>query len=402
MRDWLREIFGDRPWWMNVLMVFSAYMTFVYMPWDIFLKPVAEDAEVWFGVLFSGWWAKLLALPHWFVYAAATYGFRRMRPWMRPWSAAYVAQIAIGMFVWNTLQLGGFLGLAMGVVVAIPFSFLALALWNARDAFEATRPALRNTCGEWALVTGASSGIGAEFARALAREGLSVVLVARRAEKLSALAEEIARDCGVETRVVAADLSGLEAADEVVAAVSDLEIGVLVNNAGVGLAGRFDKLDPEKLRDQVVLNCVAPTVLTRHLLPAMRERRCGAVIFTGSIAGRQPLPLHAVYAATKSFDLLLGEALWAECRQAGVDVIVIEPGSTETEFQAVAGEIPHPGESPADVVRLTLRALGGQPSVISGWFNWIRANFAARLAPRDMAVHIAHSVIRKQTPEEMR
>jgi hypothetical protein len=321
---------------------------------------------------------------------------------MRPWSAAYVAQVSIGMFVWNAMQLGGALGVAVGLVVAIPFGVLALALWNAREAFAATRPALRNTCGEWALVTGASSGIGAEFARALAREGLSVVLVARRAERLEALATEIADATGVDTRVVVADLARPEGADEVARAVSDLEIGVLVNNAGVGLAGRFDKLDPDGLRDQVVLNCLAPTILTRHLLPGMRQRGCGAVIFTGSIAGRQPLPLHAVYSASKGFDLLLGEALWAECRPAGVDVLVLEPGSTETEFQATAGEIPHAGESAADVVELALRALGGQPSVVSGWFNWARANLVQRLAPRDMAVSIAHRVIEKQTPVEMR
>ncbi len=402
MRDWLRDIFRDRPWWMNVLMVFSTYMAFVYMPWDIFWKPVADDQEVWFGLLFTGWAAKLLALPHWFVYAAATYGFRRMRPWMRPWGAAYVGQVSVGMLVWNATQLGGLLGIAVGVLVAIPFAFLAAAIWNARDVFEKARPALRNTCGEWALVTGASAGIGEEFARALAREGLSLVLVARREDRLTQLAQEIEKSDGVATRVIAADLAQPDGADRVAAAVADLEIGVLVNNAGIGLAGRFDKLDPARLRDQVNLNCLAPTLLTRHLLPAMRDRGCGAVIFTGSVAGRQPLPLHSSYAASKAFDGLLGEALWAECSEAGVDVLVLEPGSTETEFQEVAGEIAHPGESAADVVAVALDALGRQPSVISGWFNWLRATFAQRLAPRDLVLRIAHGVMAKQTPEDMR
>jgi len=402
MRDWLREIFRDRPWWMNVLMGFSVFMAFVYVPWDIFWKPVAEDQEVWVGVLFTGWAAKLLALPHWFVYAAASYGFRRRRPWMRPWGTLYIAQIAVGMLVWNTLQIGGSLGLAVGILVAVPFGLLAMTFWNAREAFETSRPSLRERCGEWAVVTGASSGIGAEFARALAREGLSLVLVARREDRLQALAQEIERQTGAAVRVVVADLATTDGADRVAQAVADLEVGVLVNNAGVGLAGRFDKLDPGMLREQVLLNCLAPTLLTRHLLPAMRARGRGAVVFTGSIAGRQPLPLHAVYSATKSFDLLLGEALWSECREAGVDVLVLEPGSTETEFQAVAGEIAHPGEKPADVVRVALEALGRQPSVISGWFNWLRANLAQRLAPRDLVLSIARGVVEKQTPLEKR
>ena len=117
MRDWLRDIFSDRPWWMNVLMVFSAYMAFVYVPWDFFVKPVAEDQEVWFGIMFTGWSAKLLEIPHWAVYAAGAYGFFYMRSWLFPWAALYVGQIAIGMFVWMALYTDyGFFGfLACGV-----------------------------------------------------------------------------------------------------------------------------------------------------------------------------------------------------------------------------------------------------------------------------------------------
>ena len=89
MSDWLREVFRDRPTWMNVLMVFSAWMAFVYVPWDIFIKAVEHDQEVWFGIVFEGWAAKLMALPHWFVYGAGVYGFRRRRPWLRVWGAAY-------------------------------------------------------------------------------------------------------------------------------------------------------------------------------------------------------------------------------------------------------------------------------------------------------------------------
>ncbi len=262
---------------------------------------------------------------------------------------------------------------------------------------------LRERYGEWALVTGASAGIGLEFARALAAGGMSVVLTARREDRLNALAAELRERHRVDTRVVAADLAAYDGADRLAAAVADLEIAMLVNNAGFGYAGRFDKLDTERLRAMVQVNCVVPVVLTSKILPAMVKRGRGAVIIVGSVAGHQPLPLHAVYSATKGFNLLLGEALWGELRGSGVDVLVLEPGPVATEFQAVAGEVVGPGhgEPAADVVRVALDALGRKPSVISGWFNWVRAN-AVRLAPRSAVALIAKKVIEGQTPADLR
>jgi hypothetical protein len=152
----------------------------------------------------------------------------------------------------------------------------------------------------------------------------------------------------------------------------------------------------------IMLNCLAPTLLTHKILPGMQARRRGAVIIVGSVAGRQPLPLHNVYSATKAFDLHLGEALFVEMRSEGVDVLVLEPGVTETEFQKVAGEIEHAGESAAKVVAVALDALGQQPSVISGWLNWLRANLASRLGPRPLVAHVARHVMEIQTPIDMR
>jgi len=143
-------------------------------------------------------------------------------------------------------------------------------------------------------------------------------------------------------------------------------------------------------------------VLTRALLPAMHARGRGAVILTGSVAGCQPLPLHALYSATKTFDNLLGEALWAEFRGTGVDCLSLLPGPTETEFQQIANELPHPGEPPEEVVATALDALGRQPSVISGWFNWIRANAAYRLTPRSVLALAAKQVFSKSVPESLR
>ncbi len=402
MIDWLTNIFRGRPWWMNILMVFCVYMTFIYVPWDIFWKPVADDREVWFGIMFTGWAAKLMALPHWFVYGAGAYGFRRMRPWMRIWGTVYIAQIAFGMLVWTILELGGLLGWIFGMVPAGILGALAVVFWNARDHFLGDRTPLAERYGEWALVTGASAGIGAEFARALARGGCSIVLTARREERLRSLADELEKNFNVATRVVAVDLAQAGGAEQLAEGVQDLEISVLVNNAGFGYAGRFEKLEVDRLRQQIELNCVAPVVLTRAFLPPMTSRGRGAVIITGSVAGRQPLPLHSVYSATKAFDLFLGESLWVETRNSGVDVLVVEPGSTDTEFQEMAGETSRGGESPARVVKVALEALGDQPSVISGWFNWLRANLATRLGPRDLVVSLARQIIERQTPAELR
>src|SRR5215831_19823631 len=100
MQSWLREALGRRPVWMNVLLIFCIYMTFVFMPIDMFVKPVAVDQEAWFGLLLRGWGAKLTEPIHWAIYAAGTYGFWRMRRWMWPWASVYAAQVAIGMVVW--------------------------------------------------------------------------------------------------------------------------------------------------------------------------------------------------------------------------------------------------------------------------------------------------------------
>ncbi len=402
MREWLFDVFRERPWWMSATMIFCAYMAFIYMPWDIFVKPVAQDEEVWFGILFTGAWAKILAFPHWFVYGAAVYGFRRRRPWMAFWAPAYTAQVAFGIYLWTAIETGGLSGVLVGLFPALPFIGLTYAFWNARDHFDPKPLSLTARFGEWALVTGASSGIGASLARQIAADGTKVVLTARRKERLTALASEIERDFGVETRVVVADLSEPDGAKRVLEGVADLEIGLLVNNAGRGYAGRFDLLDEETLRRQVVVHCEAPVVLTHALVQGMRERGRGGILFTGSLAGRIPLPLHAVYSATKAFDRFLGEALWAELRASNIDVVVLEPGSTETEFQEVAGEIAHPGHDADEVARRGLRALGEQPSVIAGWYNWALVNLASRLLTRPILALAAHARMSKQTPEDLR
>jgi len=370
MSNWLRALFAERPTWMNVLMVFCGYMAFVYVPWDFFIKPTAEDEEVWFG-------------------------------W--PWAAVYVGQVAFGMLVWGLLYgPGGFGGLVIAVTAFLAFGALARALWQAKPLFEGGGAPLSQRYGGWAVITGASAGLGEAFARALAREGIPCVLSARREDRLKQLAEELATAHGIETRVLAADLTDPAAVDRLADAVADLDVGILVNNAGFGYAGRFSKLAEDRLRDLVQVNCAAPVVLTHRLLPKLIERGRGAILFTGSVAGRVPLPLHSVYAASKAFDLFVGEALAVELADENIDVLVLEPGSTATEFQTVAGEVAHVGEPAADVVAVARAALGRQPTLVSGWKSWFRATVLPRVLPRSLLAHAARDVIEAQTPTEMR
>lgn len=401
MESWLRERLAERPWWMNALMIVCAVMAAVYVPADFFLKPIARDEEAWLGFLLRGWAAKATEPLHWAIYAAGAYGFWRMRSWMWPWAAVYSAQLAVGVFVWNVVTIGGIRGWLLGLASAVPLGGLTLALWNARDHFRRPRASLAERYGGWALVTGASSGIGAEMARTLAAEGLPCVLTARREDRLRTLASEIERAHGVSTRVVMTDLAEADGVDRLAAAVADLDLGVLVNNAGFGLVGRIENQDPQRLKTMIQVNCIAPVLLTRSLLPALRRRGRGAIVITGSIASRQPLPLHGVYAASKAFDLLFGEALWAELRGSGIDVLVLEPGSTATEFQDLAGELSHKRVPPSEVVADALDALGRQPTVISGWWNWLRAG-GTRWLPRSILALVAQDVVAKRIPADLR
>jgi hypothetical protein len=133
--SYLVEQWGRRPWWMNLIMGFCLYMTFIYMPFDIFYKPVVEDEEVWFGVTLHGWPAKLTAPLHWLIYGAGAYGFWHMKAWMWPWAAVYTAQVVIAMFVWNLLDPRGG-GVISGAIAAAVFAVPMIALWRAKQTFS--------------------------------------------------------------------------------------------------------------------------------------------------------------------------------------------------------------------------------------------------------------------------
>jgi short-subunit dehydrogenase len=189
-----------------------------------------------------------------------------------------------------------------------------------------------------AVVTGASSGIGSDLARELARDGYDLVLVARRAEPMERLAEEL-KAYGSSAIVIAADLSKPGAATSLAGELDSLglAVDVLINNAGVGGHGRFDCTDFVRLGEMLQLNVVALTELTRLLLPGMVARRRGRVMLVASTAAFQPGPQMAVYCATKAYVLSFGEAIAYELKGTGVTITTLCPGATATEFSRAAG-----------------------------------------------------------------
>lgn len=396
---WMDRQWALRPGWATILALVCGGLA-VWQVIALCFVPVASDEQVWLGYAFRGVAAKVATIPHVALYAAGAWGFWHMSAWMWPWAAVWACAVAFAMFVWGVTNLEGLTAVVTASVTPFPFLGIAFVIWSERERFGGTAaPPLRERYGGWALVTGASAGIGEAFARALAAEKFPLVLSARRAERLDELALELAGKHGVEVRVVALDLGEPGGAERLADEVQDLEIGVLVANAGAGYAGRFDRQDPARLRAMIELNCVAPVVLANRLVAGMRRRGRGAVLVTGSVAGRQPVPLNGVYAATKAFDASFGEMLWAELLGSGVDALVVEPGPTETEFQVVAGETAHPGEPPEAVVANALAALGRTSSVVSGWGNWL-GSVMVRLLPRPLAPLVAGSVMAGFTPAD--
>ncbi|MBV9554567.1 MAG: SDR family oxidoreductase [Alphaproteobacteria bacterium] len=228
-----------------------------------------------------------------------------------------------------------------------------------------------------ALVTGASGGIGADLARELAKGGHDLVLTARTVPAMQALADEL-KARGANSTVIAADLAKPGAAAELANSLDDraLRIDVLVNNAGLGGVGRFDQMDPQRVSDMVMINVLALTELTRLLVPAMVARGRGRVMLVASTASFQPGPRMAVYFATKSYVLSLGEALAYELRGTGVTVTTLCPGATATNFFKAAGanENLMPAMSASEVARVGYRALqAGRRVVITGMMNRILA-----------------------------
>src|SRR6266852_924190 len=255
--------------------------------------------------------------------------------------------------------------------------------------------------GKWALVTGASAGIGVALAKELASNGTNLVLTARRKDRLDEHAAALRKDHGVLTEVIVADLAQADAPEKIFAFTQEkgLAIELLINNAGFGQYGELTQVPAQRLVDMVQVNCGAVVHLTRLYLPQMIERRRGDVLILASTASFQAVPFITTYAATKAFDLLFAEGLAEEVKPYGIRVCALCPGSTESEFQEVAGQsgvvaAMKNRESAEKVARVGLQALAaGKSYVISGAANYLGAH-SQRLAPRRFVTRITAKMFR--------
>ncbi len=261
---------------------------------------------------------------------------------------------------------------------------------------------MRDFQDKWGLITGASSGIGAEFARQSAAKGIHLVLVARREEKLRELADQLTAEHGVQCEVIACDLTDRDQRREMMQRIDEkkIVIDLLVNNAGFGMTSTIDETDVAEVTRMLRLNIACLTELTYRYLPSMLQRRCGAVINLASLAAFQPLPYMEVYAASKSYVLHFSESLWAEARSRDVTVLAICPGFTQTDFLVKAGMPLWTHKmtlTPAKVVRRAFRAISSRRQyAVPGVLNYF-ASLLPRFAERRVVVKVAEYLFRPKS-----
>ena len=250
--------------------------------------------------------------------------------------------------------------------------------------------------GPWALVAGASAGLGESFARLLAARGFHLVLLARRETALAELAEDLRRGHGVEVRTEPVDLARADLVETVERATAGAEVGLLVYNAAHSAIGPFvERPLAEHLR-VLDVNCRGPLALAHALGGAMARRGRGGIVLMTSLAASQGNPMLASYAASKAFDLVLAEGLWAELRGRGVDVLACRAGATRTPgYAASRPRRSVPLMEPGDVARQALEALGRGPSTVVGALNRVAAFAFGRLLPRRASIRIMGRATRR-------
>lgn len=235
--------------------------------------------------------------------------------------------------------------------------------------------------------------MGAAYSRQLAQRGLNVVLVADAAEPLESLARTLAAEHHVETRALVIDLGASDMLAQLDTATRDLEIGLLVYNAAYSVVGRFLDVSLDSKLRMLDVNCRGPLLLSHHVGTRMAQRRRGGIILMSSLSGFQGHAMVGTYAATKAFDLVLGEALWAELREKGVDVLAFCPGATRTPGYLGSnprpiGALSAPLMDPDETVAEALAALGRGPTRIAGRSNRLAAFVLHRLLPRRTLVEL--------------
>ncbi|HEU5380445.1 MAG TPA: SDR family NAD(P)-dependent oxidoreductase [Ktedonobacteraceae bacterium] len=253
-----------------------------------------------------------------------------------------------------------------------------------------------NTFGPWAMITGASSGIGEEFARQLAASGLHLMLVARRLSALQALGSELARTFGIQYRAVGLDLTTDDVLDTLSEATQDLDLGLVISNAGAMIPGDFLRMERQALRRDLRLNVQAHLDLTHHFGQRLAQRGRGGLLLVASVMGLQGVPFVAEYAAAKAYVLTLGEALHVEFQKAGVHVTVLSPGSTDTPMIEVSGfdpaQMPLKPMATRQCVAEGLAALSAnRATYIPGSLN----RFMATMMPRSLATRMYGSMMRQ-------
>ena len=251
--------------------------------------------------------------------------------------------------------------------------------------------------GPWALITGASAGIGAEFARQLAQLGVNLVLVARRRDRLENLARRLESENKIQVMSVEADLSQPDFMSAVETATQSVEIGLLVNNAGFGVAGRFLAHDLKRELALLDVNCRALMILTHVYGNQMARRRKGGIILVSSVSAFIATPFEANYAASKVYELFLAEALSYELTSSGVDVLALCPGVTDTEFHEISGSRPVGAMRVQPVVRLALNKLGKKPVAIPGLHNRMLVGLL-KCTPRRLQTFFAGKTMGRLTP----
>ena len=243
--------------------------------------------------------------------------------------------------------------------------------------------------GNWAVVAGASEGLGAAFATELAKRRMHLLLIARRGDALQAVADRLRQDHRIEVRVLVLDLASPALAGSLSDATAELEVGVIVYNAAYVPVASFLELEDDALDQLLHVNVQGPVRFLRALLPSMRERRRGAVVLMSSLAGMQGSPRIAAYAASKAFNTVLGESLWHELCEHGVEVVVSCAGAITTPRYLKSTDRIPPGTMTADAVaRETLDALGKGPRVVPGALNRLFAVLFDRVLPRRTAIRL--------------
>lgn len=257
------------------------------------------------------------------------------------------------------------------------------------------RPDFLTRYGPWALIAGASEGLGAEFATQLAAKGLNLFLIARRPEPLDALRSRLIQDYKVEVRTMSLDLGRGDAAQVIEEATRYIEIGLFVYNAAVSLIGTYFEISLEDHLNELAVNCRSPMILAYLLGQPMLKRGRGGMILMSSMSAFQGTPLVAHYGATKAYNQVLAEGLWEELRSQGIDVLASLPPPVKTPgYLSSAPSKSMPALMPATVVSDALAALGKRPTTVPGLTFRLASGFMQRILPRKAAIAVMSSATR--------